>query len=254
MHNNFRPRVSIVGSGPGDPELLTIKGLRAIQSADVILYDALSGMEVLEYARPGTRKIFVGKRCGKHSVNQPDINALMLQLSRQCKHIVRLKGGDPFVFGRGHEELSFLKKRNIAVEVIPGISSVTSLPLLQEVPLTRRNISESFWVLTGTTKNHELSEDISLAARSTATVVILMGINKLYEICEIFNTEGKGHIPMMIISKGASADEQVHLGTVSSLQEKSLTSEIETPGIIIVGDVVSLHPEFIHQHAIKTWI
>ena len=253
MLNKVSTKISIVGAGPGDPELLTLKGLRAIQSADVILYDALSGMPILEFARTNTKKIYVGKRCGKHSVKQPDINALMYQLSTQYRNIVRLKGGDPFIFGRGHEELSYLKKKGIDVEVIPGISSVTSLPLLQHVPLTRRNISESFWVLTGTTKHHRLSEDIFLAAKSNATIVILMGMRKLKEICSLFKRENKDDMPVMIISQGSTNEEKVALGTINDISERAQIKNLKTPGIIIVGEVVRLHPEYIYQYAINTW-
>ncbi len=246
-------KVYIVGAGPGDPDLITVKGLKAIQKADVILYDALSSDELLAYASPMCEKIYVGKRCGKHSLKQADINALIVQKSLAHKNIVRLKGGDPFVFGRGHEELTTLKKKNIDVEVIPGITSVTSLPLLQEVPLTRRNVSESFWVLTGTTKDHRLSKDIDTAAQSDATVVILMGMRKLKEICDIFSNQGKNELPAMVISNGSTPQEKVALGSVSDITEKVAQAGIGAPGIIILGEVVALHPSFIKQHAIATW-
>lgn len=249
----MKGKVSIVGAGPGDPELITLKGLNAIKMADVILYDALSSEELLEYSRAGTELIYVGKRCGKHSLKQEDINSLILQMTKKHQHVVRLKGGDPFVFGRGHEELSFLKKFNITVDLIPGISSVTSLPLLQEVPLTRRNISESFWVLTGTTKSHELSKDVYLAAKSDATIVILMGMKKLEKISKVFKNERKGTLPVLVISKGATNDEEIAIGTVETIHEEVTARQIGSPGIIIIGEVVSLHPQFIHQYALEKW-
>jgi len=248
-----RSKVYIVGAGPGDPELITVKGLRTIQRADVILYDALSSDELLSYAPPTCELIYVGKRCGRHSLKQVDINALIVQKSMTHKNVVRLKGGDPFVFGRGHEELVTLKRLNIDVEVIPGISSVTSLALLQEVPLTRRNLSESFWVLTGTTKNHSVSKDIYKAATSNATVVILMGMRKLDEICEIFVKEQKHDLPVMIISNGSTSQEQIVLGTIETISKKVTARGIGAPGIIIIGEVVGLHPSFIKEHAIATW-
>lgn len=246
-------QVTIVGAGPGDPELITLKGLRAIQSADVILYDALSSDELLKFAQPKAELIYVGKRCGRHSLKQSDINALLLQMTYKHNHVVRLKGGDPFVFGRGHEELSFLQKRNISVKVIPGISSSTGLPLLQDVPLTKRNVAESFWVITGTTKKHQLSNDIKLAAQSKATVVILMGMRKLEEISEIFMSKGKDELPAMVISNGATAEEKIVLGTVKDIYQKTTEQKVGAPGIIILGEVVALHPKFIHQHVIETW-
>lgn len=245
--------VYIVGAGPGDPDLITVKGLKAIKKADVILYDALSSDELLAYANPNCELIYVGKRCGKHSLKQADINALIIQKSLTYKNIVRLKGGDPFVFGRGHEELTTLRKKNIDVEVIPGITSVTSLPLLQEVPLTRRNVSESFWVLTGTTKDHRLSKDIYDAAQSDSTVVILMGMRKLKEICNVFSKENRKELPAMVISNGSTPREKVALGTVADISDKVSQAGIGAPGIIIFGEVVALHPSFIKQHAIVKW-
>lgn len=250
----MKNKITLIGAGPGDPELITVKGLKALKNADAILYDALSGNTILKYAKPGSELIYVGKRCGKHSLIQSDINALLLQMCKKHNHVVRLKGGDPFVFGRGHEELVFLESHNIVVDVIPGISSVTSLPLLQKVPLTRRNVSQSFWVLTGTTKNHQLSNDLALAAASSATIVILMGMRKLDEICEIFRIKEKSELPVMIVSNGSTPKEKVVLGTISSIVKKVKEENIGAPGIIIAGKVVALHPQFIHQYTLESWL
>ena len=247
MRNLTKSTVTIVGAGPGDPDLITLKGLKAIQSADVILYDALSNEDLLAYAREGTEKIYVGKRCGRHSLKQADINALLISKSKTSQNIVRLKGGDPFIFGRGHEEYTALQSLGISVKIVPGISSSTSLPLLQKVPLTRRNISESFWVLTGTTKDHEISRDVYDASKSNATVVILMGIKKISQITKIFIEQGKGNVPVMIISKGSQKDEEIVLGSVSDIHQRAMSTSFATPGIIVIGEVVSLHPQFINQ-------
>ena len=142
---------------------------------------------------------------------------------QEYRHVVRLKGGDPYVFGRGHEEKVSLEKLGFDVRVIPGISSATSLPLIQGVPLTRRNVSESFWVMTGTTKNHQISADIYLAAKSNATAVILMGMNKLSEIAEIYCKEGKKEIPVMVISKGSTQDEAVVIASAKAVSYTHLT-------------------------------
>lgn len=243
-------KISIVGAGPGDPELITVKGLKAIQSADAILYDALSGDELLEYANPSAKLIYVGKRCGKHSLKQGDINALLARTTQTCQHVVRLKGGDPFVFGRGYEELDYLRSKGYEVELIPGISSVTGLPVLQSIPLTSRHISESFWVLTGTTKHHELSADIKVAVNSSATLVILMGMRKLSEICDLLTRAGRPDVPMMIIQNGSRVDEKVTLGHAKSITGLMPNDYTKNPGIIVVGEVVSLHPEFVYQKAI----
>ncbi len=254
MHRSKDFTVSLVGAGPGDPELITLKGLKAIQSADVILYDALATKELLSKAREGCECIYVGKRCGRHSLKQQDIHALILQKSKTHHHLVRLKGGNPFVFGRGHEEMTFLENNGITVTVIPGISSATSLPLLQGIPLTKRDVSESFWVITGTTKDHKISKDIYLAAQSRATVVILMGMRKLEEICQIFQSGGRAAIPAMVISKGSTPEEKVAVGTVRDIYKKVQELQLESPGLIIIGDVVGLKKKSLINQAIETWL
>ncbi|MEL6123266.1 MAG: uroporphyrinogen-III C-methyltransferase [Bacteroidota bacterium] len=243
--------VTLVGAGPGAADLITVRGLRAIQRANIILYDALSGEELLQYASHDAELIYVGKRCGKHSLKQPDINALLVQSALRAEHVVRLKGGDPFVFGRGHEELTYLRERGIHVDLVPGVSSTTSLALLQQVPLTRRHISESFWVLTGTTKHHQLSQDIRTAVKTNATLVILMGMRKLKDICELLKRECKSTTPVMIIENGSRPDERIHLGTVDSITDIHSEAGISGPGIIIIGEVVGLHPEYARQRALQ---
>ena len=183
------PKLTVVGAGPGDPELITLKAINAIRSADVILYDALVNSELLEYASSSTEKIFVGKRRGYYSYQQEQINDLIVTKAQQYGHVVRLKGGDPFVFGRGSEELEFAQLHALQTEVVPGISSALAVPAGQGIPLTMRHVSESFWVITGTTKMHLLSSDVKIAAQSTATIVILMGMGKLSEIVNVFSHE-----------------------------------------------------------------
>lgn len=237
-------RVSLVGAGPGDPELLTIKGWKALQSADVVLYDALASTELLEIAPSHVPKIYVGKRAGQHSFTQEEINYKLAQAAQKYGHAVRLKGGDPFIFGRGYEEYNYLRRMNIPVEVVPGLSSSTSLASLQGVPLTSRGFSEGFWVITGTTKSGKLSEDIYLAAQSTATVVILMGIRKLAQIATLFSAQGKGHIPAMVVQSGSTPDEKLALGTVDTIVDEVAAKGIGTPGIIVIGKVAALHEQY----------
>ena len=238
------PKITLVGAGPGDPELLTIKGAKAIRSADVILYDALTGPGLLEMARPGALLIYVGKRAGKHRLRQEEINQLMVGYARSHGHVVRLKGGDPFVFGRGQEEVAYAREQQLEVEVIPGISSCIAVPELQLVPPTRRGYSESFWVITGTTRSGALSEDISLAARSTATVIVLMGMRKARAIAELFEQQGKGQLPAMAIQNGSLPDERRVLGTVAEIADKIEAEGLGTPGILVFGEVVALHPDW----------
>ena len=236
-------KITLVGAGPGDPELITVKGLKALRQADVVLYDALVSKELLYEAQPLARLIFVGKRAGKHRYSQEEINLLMVQMAYRYGHVVRLKGGDPFVFGRGQEELEFAQAFDIEIQVIPGISSCIAVPELQEVPLTRRGINESFWVMTATTRSGNLSKDVAVAARSSATVVILMGMRKLEVIQRTFQKAGKGNTPVMVVQSGSTAAENVALGTVNTIVGEVKRLALGSPGIIVIGEVVNLHPE-----------
>ena len=240
------PHIALIGAGPGDPELITLKALRRLEQADVVLYDALSNPQILEYA-PQARKIFVGKRAGKHSFRQEDIQLLMVQSAYKFGRVVRLKGGDPFVFGRGHEELEYAKAFDIPVEVIPGITSAIAVPAAAEIPVTCRGIAESFWVVTATTKAGALSADIKHAAASSATIVILMGLRKLEQIVATFKKLGKEHTPAMVIQDGTLPNQRMVFGPLSELPSKVQEQKIGTPAIIVVGQSVSLHPEFIIQ-------
>ncbi|MFK7932457.1 MAG: uroporphyrinogen-III C-methyltransferase [Saprospiraceae bacterium] len=238
-------KLTLVGAGPGSADLITVRGLRALQNADVVLYDALANDELLDEAPDDAVKIYVGKRANQHRYSQEMINMLCVQYAYSHGQVVRLKGGDPFVFGRGHEEMTFAKKHGVRVEVVPGISSSISLPELQEVPVTRRGVNESFWVLTGTTKAGKLSNDIQLAAQSSATVIILMGIRKLPQIVELFQQANKGETAVMIIQNGSLPNEKKVLGTIDTIEIEAALANIGSPGIIVIGEVVRLHPEMV---------
>ncbi len=242
--NQKKGKVWLVGAGPGSVDLITVRGLKIIQKADVILYDALVNKELLKEATETCALIYVGKRAGKHKYSQEGIHKLLVEASAKYKNVVRLKGGDPFVFGRGHEELIHLQEVGIEVEVVPGISSATSLPLLQSVPLTRRGVADSFWVITGTTTEKKLSGDIYKAVETDTTLVILMGIRKIPQIAELLLTSGKGNIPMMIIQNGSRQDEKVLITDAENVVDDVRKSKIGSPGIIVIGSVVSLHPAF----------
>lgn len=241
-------RLTLLGAGPGDPELISVKGVKALLNADVVLYDALVHPDLLAYVKPTAEKIYVGKRACKHSFKQEDINDMIVKYAKEKGHVVRLKGGDPFVFGRGHEELEFAKMHNIEVEVIPGITSPTSIPALQGVPLTRRGINESFWVVTGSTKDEQLSKDLALASQTSATIVVLMGLNKLPKIAETFIGIGKADTPIMIVQNGSLKEEKIALGIIQDIEEIVRRKEISTPALIVIGEVVSLHPEYIVEY------
>lgn len=251
MSTSVTPKITLVGAGPGDPELITLKGIRALRKADVVLYDALASNELLDFAPPEALKVYVGKRAGKHSLKQEEINLLMVQFAFSHGHVVRLKGGDPFVFGRGYEEVEMARSFGIPVEIVPGISSAIAVPGLQGVPLTSRDVSESFWVLTGTTKDEQLSDDLRLAAQSSATLVILMGVQKLRQIAALLSEYGKSDLPVMVIQHGSTPKEKMAIGTVSTIADIVEAKGIGTPGIIIIGEVVRLHETMLETVAVQ---
>jgi len=234
----LRGKLTVVGAGPGDVDLITLKGIKALQSADVVLYDALVSPELLDYA-PEAVKIFVGKRKGCYSYQQKQINDLIVERATKDMHVVRLKGGDPFVFGRGAEEMEHAAKFGLEVAVVPGISSSVSVPASQHIPVTKRGSAESFWVITGTTKEHKLSNDVALAAKSNATVIILMGMSKLGEIMELFKNEEKENTPVAIIQNGTTENEKIGIGTVASIEDKAKEQQLSNPAIIVIGEVVN---------------
>ncbi len=239
----MKGKLTLVGAGPGDPELISVKGLKAIKKADVILYDALVHPDLLTYAKSKTQKIYVGKRAGRHSFNQEEINELIVTHALSGAHVVRLKGGDPFVFAHGKEELEYAETFGIETASIIGISSV-NLPGLYGIPLTRRGINESFWVVTATTKTGEISNDVALAAQSSATVVFLMGVGKLEKIAATYQSLGRGFLPAAIISKGSLEDGRVLFANIDELYEKQREHQLPTPAIIVVGEAVGSHPYF----------
>jgi uroporphyrin-III C-methyltransferase len=240
---SINPRVTLVGAGPGDPDLISLKGLKALWEADIVLYDALVNKKLLEHVPDDVPAVFVGKRYESHSHSQEEINKLIVSAALGYGHVVRLKGGDPFVFGRGHEELVYVQSYNIPTTIVPGISSAIAVPELQNIPLTKRGISESFWVLTGTTKTGELSADIHLAAQSNATSVILMGVHKLPEIARIFQQSGKGNTAVAVIQNGSLPGERIVTGRVNTITSVVEAEKIGSPAIIVIGDVVKEQPD-----------
>ncbi|MEW6469221.1 MAG: uroporphyrinogen-III C-methyltransferase [Bacteroidota bacterium] len=245
------PKLTLVGAGPGDADLITVKGVSAISSADVVLYDALVNTELLKFAPSSAKKIYVGKRNHKHTYTQDQINSLIVDLAFTHGHVVRLKGGDPFVFGRGQEEIRYAGNFNIETEYIPGISSSIGVAGLQGIPVTHRGTSESFWVITGTTSSGQLSNDIRLAAQSKATVVILMGLSKIEEIARIFSENGKAGTAVAVIQDGSLPTENIALGTVDTIADVVREERIQSPAVIIIGDVVRQHRDF--PVALEDW-
>ncbi|MEY3416059.1 MAG: uroporphyrinogen-III C-methyltransferase [Bacteroidota bacterium] len=238
------PKLTLVGAGPGDPELISIKGAKALAKADVILYDALAHPDLLDLAPSHIEKIYVGKRVGNCAYQQKDINSLIVASALKYGNVVRLKGGDPFVFGRGHEEIVYAKAHGLAIDIIPGITSAVAVPELAQIPLTTRGVNESFWVITGTTTSLEFSKDIQLAAQSSATVVILMGMTHLSQIAAVFMEEGKAETPAAVIQNGSLPQSNIILGTIKTIAQKVKQAGMESPAIIVFGEVVALHPDF----------
>lgn len=251
MSKHISPKVTLVGAGPGDPDLITVKGINALGEADVVLYDALVNTEILKYAPIESKKIYVGKREGQHAYPQEQINTLLVDYAFTHGHVVRLKGGDPFVFGRGTEELEYIESFNIETAVVPGISSSIGVPALQRIPVTHRGVTESFWVLTGRNSEGKLPEDFKFAAQSDATIVVLMGLAKLPEIAKVFQSHGKGSVPVAVIQDGSLASENVAIGSVDTIVEVVKQEKIKSPAIIVIGEVVRKSPNAAYTLALE---
>jgi len=237
MRDSKIPKLTVVGAGPGDAELITLKAIKALENADVVLYDALVNEELLQYAI-NAEIVFVGKRLGCHAYTQDQINEVIVSMANRHGHVVRLKGGDPFIFGRGSEEIEYVEKFGLETAVVPGISSALGVPASVGISLTQRLIAESFWVITGTTSNHKLSKDIHLASKSASTVVILMGMHKLEEIISIYKENRTDDLPIAIIQNGTKNTEQKVVGTISSIGKLVSENKISSPAIIVIGEVV----------------
>jgi len=230
-----RPKITLVGAGPGDPELLSLAGARALETADVVLYDALVNPAILAYAKKNIKKIFVGKRAGCHSYVQDNINKMLVDFANSYGHVVRLKGGDPYIFGRGSEELQFAKSKNIETSVIPGVSSAIAVAELAGISLINKNGSSDFWVITGSTKDGGLSRDLYLAAKLDQTVVVLMGIQHIEKIVELYKMEGRGSLPIAIIQNGSLDNQRMVFSTIETVLHEIADKQVLTPAILVIG-------------------
>lgn len=253
MYNNQVGNIQLVGAGPGDPELLTIKGLKAIQAAEVILYDALINPKLLDH-NPLAEKIFVGKRRGYAKKNQDEINALLVSHALKGKNVIRLKGGDPLVFGRAAEELSYASLFNIPTKVVPGISSYAGIAAHHQIPLTKRGSNESVWITTGHTKDGEVSIDIPIAAQTNATVIVLMGMRFLSQIINVFMQYKPLDYPVAIIQNGTTANEKVIVGTLENIITQQKEHQITNPANIIFGESVHDHITQYKNLKSKLWV
>ena len=241
MSSLFIPRLTVVGAGPGDPELLTLKGARMLASADVVLYDALANEALLDHVRSETPRIFVGKRRGFQGLTQGEINDLIVTNAYHYGHVVRLKGGDPFVFGRGREEMLHAEKHGLTTEYVPGISSAIAAAGSLGIPATHRGVSEGFRVITATTADGQLSGAVAEAARSPrTTTIILMGLNRLADITRLFSQHGGAALPAAVVQDGTLPTARLVTGTVADLAAKTARAGLRAPAIIVIGDVVRL--------------
>ena len=236
-------KVYLTGAGPGDMELLTLKALRVIKEADVIIYDRLANPQILKEAKDGCEFVYVGKEDGRHIMPQDDINETIYQNALKHKNVVRLKGGDPFVFGRGGEEANYLHKRGIKFEIIPGITSSISAPAYAGIPVTHRGVAVSFRVVTGhESPDKKVSQIPWNNFKSDDTIVFLMGLHNLDKISQKLIEIGKPKdYPCAVISKGTTSEQQVVVGTLQDIVQKS--KDVPTPALIVVGKVVELREQ-----------
>jgi uroporphyrin-III C-methyltransferase len=216
-----------------------LKAYKILQSADVILYDNLANKELLEAAPQNCEKIYVGKQPYGEYTPQETIHALIKEKTLAKGRVVRLKGGDPYIFGRGFEEILFARENGIDAHYIPGITSMQAVGL-EDIPLTHRNVCESIWVVTGTKKDGFLSKDLKLAIKSKATVVVYMGMKKLKEIASVFEEENAGHIPAAIIQHASLPKQKMGRGLVKDLERIAKENNLTHPSIIVIGAVVDI--------------
>jgi uroporphyrin-III C-methyltransferase len=237
--NTIVPELYVVGAGPGDPELLTLKAFKVLQRCNVLLYDNLANIELLNFTSAQCEKIYVGKHPYGEYTPQETIHEMIREKALGKGMVVRLKGGDPFIFGRGYEEILYAREHGIKTYYIPGITSMQAAGF-DDIPLTHRNISEGIWVLTGTKKDGGLSSDLRLAMQSNATVVIYMGMKKVEEIARTYAAEGMGETPAAIIQHATLAKQKSAIGKVKDLPQLAESKKLTHPAIIIIGEVVGI--------------
>jgi uroporphyrin-III C-methyltransferase len=234
-------RVHLVGAGPGDPELLTLRAARLLAQADVVVYDYLVSPEVMDLVAPTAQRIYAGKQRNRHSLPQESINALLVRLARQGRDVVRLKGGDPFIFGRGGEEMQALAEAGIAIEVVPGITAACGVSCYAGIPLTHRDYAQACVFVTGHLQDGTTGLDWAALARPRQTVVIYMGLGALDEICAKLVAHGvSAEMPAAVVEKGTTLDQRVVTGNLCNLASRVTAGGLESPCLIIVGEVVRL--------------
>ena len=233
--------VSIVGAGPGDPELITVRGLARLRAADVVVFDRLVDPRLVAEVPAGAERVFVGKACGRASIDQRTIEAILVDRAREGKRVVRLKGGDPFVFGRGGEEVEALVSSGVAFEVVPGVTSATAVPALAGIPVTHRGLASSVTIVTAHEDPRKFQESVDWAwlAASSGTLVILMGLKRLESVRDRLMLEGRSpDTPAAVISSGTLPEQRVVTGCLATLPTIVAAAELPSPALIVVGEVV----------------
>jgi len=237
--------VYLVGAGPGDPDLLTFRALRLMQRADVVLYDRLVSPQVLDLVRREAEQIYVGKKRAYHSVRQEEINRLLVELAKQGKRVLRLKGGDPFIFGRGGEEITDLADEGIPFQVVPGVTAAAGCASYAGIPLTHRDYAQSVMFVTGQLKDGSVDLQWQALAQPRQTVVVYMGLAGLDIICKKLIEHGVSpEMPAALIQQGTTVSQRVYTGTLSNLSHLVSEHEVHAPTLLIIGEVVQLHKRF----------
>jgi uroporphyrin-III C-methyltransferase len=245
--------VYLVGAGPGDPDLITVKGLRCLQHADTVVYDRLANPALIDEAPPTAGRIFAGKAPGHHTLTQTQINHLLVDEARQGKTVVRLKGGDPFVFGRGGEEALACALAGVRWEVVPGISSAIAVPASAGIPVTHRGVAGSFAVVSAVSKDGKDTLNWEALAQLD-TLVVLMGVERLPYVVTMLERAGRSsNTPIAIIERGTTPDERAITGTLADIVEASHTAAIQSPATIVVGEVVKLRELLISAESKETY-
>jgi uroporphyrin-III C-methyltransferase len=234
-------KVYLVGAGPGDPDLITRKGLRCLHMADVVIYDRLVSEELLDEAPARARRIFVGKKPGCHAIKQEEIESLLIHYARLGYRVVRLKGGDPFVFGRGGEEALALSSAGIPFEVVPGVSSAIAVPAYAGIPVTQRDYSASVTIVTGHEQPTQAAVNWEALAKTGGTLIILMGVEALSQITQRLLDGGLApDTEAAVIQQGTTPQQRVVKGTLSNIAQRATTERIQPPAITVIGAVVAL--------------